>query len=255
MLKTITQDQDISFYGKINRGEIAWFVIFMGCLPTLALILTIHAILTNPQNLDIFTYTLKGSFIVLILVSVSIFILWVGFLWRWEYVHNGKNAINRFWKRYKKGILPKLFDVRSFNAIDHKNIQSGDSEKILSGMQDYILFHFYENIWHIPVYVLIPQKTFVNIEKITGTSNDSYKIIKNPESVQVHFNNGEKIKLKGDDFEAYLFLDYLFKTQGDRISKLKELLRRLERNEITAMKYVEQMTKKKMKKINSKMSE
>mgnify|MGYP000250476134 CR=1 FL=1 len=231
MLKTKTTSQEMDFYGKTNRGEFAWFVIFMGCLGMGALIVILYGIVAEESNRNLLLSSPKTFLITLgalqILIIPTTFILYVGFLFRWEYVNNGKNAIERFWRRYRKGILPKVYNI-------HLHTEEG---------RYYVVFRFYEGpyTWHVGIQVLIPEETFNKIMSIF--SEKDYKVEQKDDKIKVTFSNGEQMELVGEEVEAYHFIHRVFSTQGDRIEKMYLLQQKLEKGEINVYDYVKEMWK------------
>jgi hypothetical protein len=239
MLKTITADQSMDFYGKTNRGEFAWFIIFMGCLSAGAFITMIWGLTPDDEN-----------FILLVLIAgvvliLTCFIFYVGFIYWWEYRDNGRHAIERFWRRYKKGKLPKLMYVGPYLPQGEENIMSGGVE--------YIEFEFMEvgllGLFHVGINVLIPMRVWEKIgnviDKVQKESPHTPQVIQKGEKMEIVFKDGERVELVGEEeIEAFLFLSKLVREQWDRMVRAQVLMEKALRGEITPIECAVELGKK-----------
>jgi hypothetical protein len=239
MLKTITQDQSMDFYGKTNRGEFAWFVIFMGCLCAGGLVIIIPHLHPHDDNFIIVLLLTLALFI------ITCFIFYVGFIYWWEYRDNGRHAIERFWRRYKKGKLPKIMYVGPYLPQGEENIMSGGVE--------YIEFEFMEvgllGLFHVGINVLIPMRVWEKIgnviDKVQKESPHTPQVIQKGEKMEIVFKDGERVELVGEEeIEAFLFLSKLVREQWDRMIRAETLIEKVLRGEITPMEYAAEMWKK-----------
>ncbi len=246
MLKATTQPLTTRFYGKTNWGEFAWFVIFMGCLGLGALFIIVKIILSN-------LYFLKSPLHLLSALSLILYtsiILYWGFLMRWEYKDGGKNAVEDFWKKFWRGKVPRLVDIRveqpgleDYVKRLGKYPEDLTSEELADmflklkkefGDEEYVVFDFYRGIMH--VYVYIPVRVFMKLEKILDGRR--YDVIKRGDKKVLKYEDGEEIELSDEEYETLRFLDVLVRTQPENIMYIKDLKDRLKSGRIDLREYI-----------------
>ncbi len=246
MLKATTQPQTTRFYGKTNWGEFAWFVIFMGCLPLIAFLIVVQIFISNPNLLSSPPHVLSA----LALLGITVFIFYWGFVMRWEYKEGGKNAVADFWKKYWGGKVPRLVDIRVEQpSLDDYVKQLGKypedlgpgelGEKYVKfkeefGDDEYVVFDFYRGIMHVDVYVYIPVRTFMKLEKLLD--GRKYRVLKNGKILR--YEDGEEIELSEDEYEALRFLSILAEKQPENIRYIRELKERLKTGRIGLREYI-----------------
>ncbi len=248
MLKATTQPQTTRFYGKTNRGEFAWFVIFMGCLGLGVIFIIVQSLLEYPQQMKMFS---------VIIVTIGIFlmtsfILYWGFTMRWEFKDGGKNAVADFWKKYWGGKVPRLVDIRVVQptvedylrqrGMYPEDLKLGELGEMYVqfkkefGDERYVLFDFYRGIMHVDVYVYIPLRQFKKLERILEDTR--YKIIKKDGKTVLKYEDGEEIELNDEDYEALKFLEILLKTQAENIKYILDLKIGLKTGRIGLREYI-----------------
>ena len=248
MLKATTQPQTTRFYGKTNWGEFAWFVIFMGCLPLIAFFIVVEIFISNPNLLSSPPHVLST----LALLGITVFILYWGFTMRWEYKDGGKNAVADFWKKYWRGKVPRLVDIRVVQptvedylrqrGMYPEDLKPGELGEMYVqfkkefGDERYVLFDFYRGIMHVDVYVYIPLRQFKKLERIIEDTR--YKIIKKNGKTVLKYEDGEEIELNDEDYEALRFLEILLKTQAENIKYILDLKIGLKTGRIGLREYI-----------------
>lgn len=238
MLKTITEYHLSEYYNsassrKTLQDEMAyfflpWFTIFGASLGAGAVIIMARAMYRAlTEGLIVEPRYLIGFLLFIVGIILIAFLYWTGFIILWEHKNKGENAIKRFWKRYKRGKLPKLYAIAPY-------YENGTN---------YTLFRFHENCWHVSVMVLIPRDTCEKTIKLFDRAKkENYEVRKYGEKVQFIFKD-EIIELNKEEFEGFLFISMLCKTQADRLERINKLLDLLVKGKITPYEYALMMEK------------
>ncbi len=258
MLKATTQPQTLRFYGKTNWGEFAWFVIFMGCLGLVFTFTLVSIFLGNPLFVvgktkhNLRNIILFSIFFILWNVLIS-FILYWGFMMRWEYKDGGKNAVKDFWKKFWSGKVPRLADIRVEQPMVEDYLKQmgkyiedltpgeiGDAYVKLKkefGDERYVIFDFYRGIMHVDVYVYIPVRIFEKLSKILDGRKYRLKRIGEKRYALI-YEDGEKVEITDEDYEVLRFLEMLVKTQGENIKYIKRLKDELASGKLNLHEYI-----------------
>ncbi len=96
----------------------------------------------------------------------------------------------------------------------------------------YLVFHFTGETWHPMINVYITIKTATKLfrllddERVMNMELDQFK---------------KEVQLSKDEMEAFRFIVYLLKTQGERLSQIMRMLKSFEKNEIDASEYLKEI--------------
>jgi len=177
-----------------------------------------------------YTTFLKILFIGVILFLIIGFPIYIGLINWYESKDNGRNAVERFLKRYKKGKIPKLLDMSIYNEIDEKKIKAGD---VISGIKTFVLLQFYENFYHVPIFVLIPKDVFDKVIPVVAHEKHSLEYVDS--KVVITSNTGEHLILSNEEIETYYFIHKLSINQNKELNKL---YKKIQQNSLNAKKLV-----------------
>jgi len=99
-----------------------------------------------------------------------------------------------------------------------------------------VVFDFYRGIMHVDVYVYIPVRVFMKLEKILDGRR--YDVIKRGDKKVLRYEDGEEIELSDEEYETLRFLDVLVRTQPENIMYIKDLKDRLKSGRIDLREYI-----------------
>lgn len=135
-------------------------------------------------------------------------------------IMDNSRVISKFKSNYYRGKkLPKLSFITESN--------------------DSYFFKFSQSVWHLGVVIQIRKSIFLEIPKLIGKK---YQKI-NGRLIILNTNNERNYEYKGEDAEDIEFLMRLVKEQYERVEKVIQLYKKLERGEITEFQYVQLLSK------------
>ena len=152
-----------------------------------------------------------------VLISLCVLTMWIGFTLYTESINDGGKAIRRLWKLYAEGKLPKLYLV---------SMESHEGKA-------HMVFSFTDSVWHPSIDVYIPVRTVTKLLDIL----DDRRVMMDPEQFK------REVKLSEDDAEAFMFISYLLETQGERIQRMLSLLRSMEDANLSPQEYLKEILK------------
>ncbi len=155
-------------------------------------------------------------------LALFAFTMWAGFTLYTEFTNNGKKGIERFWRRYESGKLSKLY------LVSMKNYEG----------ELHLVFHFTGETWHPMINVYIPVKTATKLFRLLDRLLDDNRVM-NMELEQFK----KEVQLSRDEMEAFRFISYLLKTQGERLAQIMRMLKSFEKAEIDASEYLKEIFK------------
>ncbi len=219
-METYTESQEVDFYGKTNRGEFSYFIFFMWFLTWLAIMII------SRHTIDDILYIVNGNLdpshfvgmgLVILLMGLDTFIFYVGAVFRWEYKNGGKNAVNDFWKKFKKGKIPRLVGL---SVVDK------DGRK-------YMKFEFYRGIFHIDVYVLVDWDELMEYkEEWANVWRSTFKKKIDDKNYEIEIKGKKKV-LSSDKVRTFEFLDKIFNEKREDIIKYLAILSAYAEGKIT----------------------
>jgi hypothetical protein len=211
-METYTESQRVDFYGKKNRGEFSYFILFMWFLTWLAVIvMSMDAF--SLKNVDDFI-----AFAVYILIFVlDTFIFYVGMVFRWEYKDGGVNAIREFWNKFEKGQVPRLVGLRVIEKEGKR----------------YMEFEFYRGIFHVGIYVAVEWE---GLMKFKDEWANIWRAAKKEKLItgEYRVRSGQKEEIMSEDeVRMYNFLDVIFNEKREDIIKYLAILKEYADGKIT----------------------